>query len=141
MVYMSGTSRSRRTPAQRRLRFVVGTVVVACLIFGFASLPYDILREERARLYGEEVTSGLVLKVRSDKSPDFPGAKLIVQYKYIDPDGFAHIAEARLPDHLWRKYRPGSTIKVIYGRTQPSLVRVPDEVEPAFQVWLRDLMN
>lgn len=141
MVYMSGTDGAKRTRAQKIIRFVVGTVVVSCLIWAFASIPFDILREERARLYGEEVTTGVVLKVRSDESSEFPGAKLIVEYKYVDPDGFARIAEARMYDSEWQKYRPGRTIKIIFVRTRPEMSRIPGEVEPVFQVWLRDLMN
>ena len=41
----------------------------------------------------------------------------------------------------WAKYRPGHPIKVIFVRNRPDIVRLPGEVEPAFQVWLRDLMN
>jgi len=140
MVYLS-SSPVKRTPTQKILRFLTGSVVVSLIIWGLYAIPYDILREERARLYGENMTSGLILDVLTDPSPEFPGAKLIIKYKYVDPDGFARFAEARLPDNLWQKYRPGSTIKVIYGKTQPALVRVQDEVEPRFQIWLRELMQ
>lgn len=139
MVYLSNPV--KRTPLQRLVRLVFGSVVVGCLVWAFYSIPYDILREERARLYGEELTSGLVLAVSSDEAADMPEARLIVKYKYVDPDGYARIAFARLPNSLWQRYRPGATIEVIFVRTRPDLSRVPDEVEPAFQVWLRDLID
>ena len=137
---MSGTH-AKRTAAYRRLRIVLGTVVVSCLVWAFASLPYDVLREERARLYGEEATMGVVLKARSDTSPEHPDAGLVIEYKYVDPDGFARTAWARMPDSEWSKYRPGRPVKVVYVRNRPDIVRLPGEVEPAFQVWLRDLMD
>lgn len=139
MVYLSNPI--KRTPMQRFVRYFLGTIVIGCLVWAFYSIPYDILREERARLYGEELTSGLVLAVSSDETGGMPDARLIVEYKYVDPDGFARIASARLPNSMWQKYRPGKTVKVIYVRTRPDLARVPDEVEPSFQVWLRELMD
>ncbi|NDV20705.1 hypothetical protein GO013_14940 [Pseudodesulfovibrio sp. JC047] len=139
MIYVSHFK--KRTPQQRLFRCVLGTVIIGCLVWAFYSIPYDILREERARLFGEELTSGLVLAVSSDNAVDMPDTRLLVEYKYVDPDGFARVTTARLPNSLWTRYRPGSTIQVIFVRTRPDLVRVPDEVEPAFQVWLRELMN
>lgn len=140
MVYMSG-SQPKRTRAQKFFRFLAGVAVTGLVVWLLYLIPYDILREERARLFGEEVTSGEVLSVESDESPEFPGAKLIVEYRYVDPDGFARRAKARIPDNLWQRYRKGAVIKVIYGRTQPGLVRVPDEIEPAFQTWLRNVLH
>ncbi|MBG0791593.1 MAG: hypothetical protein H0S80_13970 [Desulfovibrionaceae bacterium] len=140
MIYLSGKY-AKRSPAQRRMRFVIGLAAVSCLVWAFASIPYDILREERARLYGEDVTVGVVLKAYADPSPDFPEAGLVVDYKYVDPDGLARTASARLPDSAWTRYRPGRTIKVVYVRNRPDISRLPDEAEPAFQVWLRRLMN
>lgn len=140
MVYLSSTP-IKRTPAQRLIRLVIGSVVVGLIIWGLVSIPYDILREERFRLFGEEITSGLVMTARSDDSGEHPGASLIIEYKYVDPDGYARRGEARLPDSLWQRHRPGATITVILVRGRSDMSRIPDEVEPAFQVWLRDLMD
>ncbi|BCS90112.1 DUF3592 domain-containing protein [Pseudodesulfovibrio sediminis] len=140
MVYLS-SSPIKRTRAQKILRLIVGVIAVSLILWALYSIPYDILREERARLYGEIVTSGQVLEVRTDVTPRYPEARLVIRYTYVDPDGFARFAEARIPDSQWQKFQPGAVIEVIYGRTQPALVRVPGEVEPRFQVWLRELIN
>ncbi|MCJ2165816.1 MULTISPECIES: hypothetical protein [unclassified Pseudodesulfovibrio] len=140
MVNLSSTP-FKRTPAQKLFRFIAGIVIVGLIIWGLVAIPYDILREERARLYGEEVTSGLVLTVRTEDAGEYPGANLIIEYKYVDPDGYARRTEARLPDSLWKQYRPGTRLKVILVRGRPDMARIPDEVEPGFQVWLRELMN
>jgi hypothetical protein len=139
MVYLSDPP--RRTPAQRMLRYLLGIGAVALIVWGLASLPYEILRAERSRLFGEEITSGLVLKVRTDENPDHPDASLVIEYKYVDPDGYARRAEARMPDSEWSRCRPGAVITVLLVRGRPDMARVPNEVEPAVQVWLRDLMN
>jgi hypothetical protein len=140
MVYLSGST-PRRSPARRLARILIGLAAVSLIVWGLASIPYDILRAERSRLFGEEVTSGLVLKLRTDEDPDHPHAKVVIEYTYVDPDGYARRAEARLPDSLWRQYRPGTVIRVLLVRGRPDVARIPDEVEPAFQVWLRNLMN
>jgi len=137
---MSGTH-AKHTSAWRRTRFVVGVVVVTALVWGFSSIPYDILREERARLYGEELTTGQVVEVDTVPEGAADGARIVITYRYVDPDGFARSAEARMPGHLWQRHRPGDVIKVIFVRTRPDVVRIPDEIEPAFQLWLRDVMD
>lgn len=139
MVFLTDTP--KRSPVQRLLRFFLGTVVVVGIAWGVVSLPYDILREERARLYGEKSTTGQVVSVQADESDSHPGARLLVEYHYVDPDGFSHTATARLPDNLWQRYRKGAVIRVIYVHNRPEIVRLPDEVEPSFQVWLRNLME
>lgn len=139
MVYLSDTP--RRTPAQRLLRVILGIAAVALIAWGLGSLPYDILRAERSRLFGEEVTSGLVLKVRTDADAGHPDASLVIEYKYVDPDGYARRAEARMPNSEWSRCRPGAVITVLLVRGRPDMARVPNEVEPAFQVWLRELMD
>ena len=140
MVYLSGST-PRRSPLQRAVRALIGVAAVGLIVWGLASIPYDILRAERARLYGEEATTGLVLRLRTDEDPAHPRARVVIEYTYADPDGFTRRAEARLPDSLWKRYRPGKVVKVLLVRGRPDLSRIPDEVEPAFQVWLRELMD
>jgi hypothetical protein len=140
MVYLSGSA-SRRSPRRRLARILIGTAAVSLIVWGLASIPYGILRAERSRLFGEDITTGLVLKLRTDEDPDHPRARVVIEYTYVDTDGYARRAEARLPDSLWRQYRPGKIIKVLLVKGRPDISRIPDEVEPAFQVWLRNLMN
>lgn len=140
MVYLSGAT-PKRTQTQRLIRILFGAAAVSLIIWGLAAIPYDVLRAERARLYGEEPSSGLVLRLRTNESADHPHARVVIDYTYVDRDGLARRAQARLPDNLWRRYRPGTVIPVLLVRGRPDLVRIRDEVEPAFQVWLRNLMN
>ena len=140
MVYLSG-AHPKRTRLVRLLRVLGGALSIAFIAWVLASLPYDILRAERSRLFGEEATTGLILTARTDENPDFPHANLVIVYKYVDPDGYARRAEARIPDSLWQHYQPGMIIKVLLTRGRPDMARTPDEVEPAFQIWLRNLMH
>lgn len=140
MVFMSGT-RPKRTPMQKLLRFAMGIISIATIIWGLYLIPYNILREERFRLFGEERTSGLVISVYTDEMAQDLGSRFVIEYKYVDMDGFARTTTAPLPRAIWQKYRPGSRIKVFYPHTQPNLARVPNEIEPRFQIWLRNRLQ
>ncbi len=140
MVFISGT-RVKRTPLQRLLRRILGAATIFAIIWAIYSVPYDILREERYRLFGENNTTGLVLLVRTNNAAQTPEERFVIEYKYVDPDGFARIASAPLPHDLWIKFRPGSRIEVIYARARPDLARVPNEIIPPFQAWLRKVLN
>lgn len=139
MVFIS--NKPKRTPGERIVRFLTGLVVVSALVWGFYSLPYDILREERARMYGEEISTAMVLEAVTDESGEYPDAKVLIRYKYVDHDGYSRTAVARIPNSMWGKYRTGMVVRVYLVSTRPDISRVEDEVEPAFQTWLRSVLN
>jgi len=128
----------KRTPAQRAIRYATGTLACALIIFILWLLPYDILREERYRIYGETRTSGMVLEMGADPTTDYP---FMIRYKYIDADGIAREAMAPLDRERWEEYRPGNSIDVFYIRSRPNIVRITGELEPPFQLWLRDILQ
>jgi len=129
-----------RTPAQKLVRKLIGVAAVALIIFAFWNMPYDILREERFRLYGETRTTGLVTEVRTEASQG-DSRTYFIDYKYIDRDGFAREAEASLPKSVWDKFHPGTRLDVLYVTGRPALSRVHGEIEPKFQIWLRSLLD
>lgn len=129
-----------RTPAQRLVRKLIGVIAVALIVFALWNVPYDILREERFRLYGETRTTGLVTEIRTETGSD-NSREYFIDYKYIDQDGFARVEVAPLPKKLWDKFRPGSRVEVLYVTGRPGLVRIPGEIEPKFQIWLRNLLD
>lgn len=138
MVFLIGNT-PERTPAQRVMRYVTGTLACALIVFVLWQLPYDILREERFRMYGEDTTTGIVLEVGADASGnDYP---FMIRYKFVDPDGYAREAEAPLPRELWEQYRPGSPIEVFYITSRAHISRVKGEIEPPFQLWLREKLQ
>ena len=122
------------------MRCLFGFAVTALIIFAISQIPYDILREERFRIFGETRTTGIVLEVRTDTLEDAE-KRFAILYKYVDNDGFAHQAIAPLQREIWERYRPGSRIEVVYAQSRPGLVRVHGEIEPKFQIWLRNLLH
>ncbi len=136
MVYFR--DKTPRTPGQKLARKLIGIITIALIVFVLSQIPYELLREERFRLYGETRTTGIVTDVYTANDH---GRYFIVGYKYIDQDGFAHTAQAPLPKAIWQKFGPGSRIEVFYASGQPQLARVRGELEPAFQIWLRRLLH
>lgn len=139
MVILSG-NRVRRTPSQRLLRMVIGIAAVALIAYALSMVPYDVLRAERFRMYGERLTTGMVTAVRTEAGTR-DGARFFVDYKYVDPDGLVRNGTARLPHQTWQRYRPGARIEVIYARQRPDLSRTRQEMEPSFQLWLRRMLR
>ena len=137
---MSGTH-TKRTPRQNFLRRSLGAITIIAIIWAFYSIPYDILREERFRVFGEERTTGLVLAVEADKTAPNPNDRFYIKYKYVDPDGFAHTTIAPLPHDIWQKFYPGSRVVVFYARSRTRLARIPGEIQPPFQIWLHNLLH
>lgn len=130
----------KRTPAIRLLRAAIGAAAVALIIWGVTIAPYDIMRAERFRIYGETRTFGIVTAVRTEAGTR-EGARFFIDYKYVDSDGLARHHSARLPHDLWLRYRPGSRVEVLFTRQRPDLARVPHEIEPPFQLWLRRMLD
>jgi hypothetical protein len=132
--------RVRRTPAQRMARILMGAAAVWLIIYGLSLIPYDILRAERLRIYGESSTAGIVTAMRTETATD-ESARFFADYKYVDSDGLARQGTARLPHAAWQRLRPGSRIEVLYTRQNPGLSRIRHEIEPPFQLWLRRMLH
>lgn len=138
MVFLKG-KQPHRTPAQKAVRYAIGAISCALIVFILWQIPYNILREERFRIYGETSTTGIILEVGADASGN--GYPFMIRYKYVDADGLAREASAPLPRELWEQYRPGSPIEVIYITSRAEIARVPGEIEPRFQLWLRSVLQ
>ncbi|QGY38749.1 hypothetical protein GM415_00865 [Pseudodesulfovibrio cashew] len=139
MVYFPGTH-PRRTPTQRAVRILIGIAACTLIVLALYAIPYDILREERFRIYGETSTTGVVLETSTEGNAA-PEHRFLLRYKYVDQDGIAREATAPLPREAWSRYRPGQPIEVIYIRSRPGYSRIQDEIEPPFQKWLRKALE
>ncbi|CCH48635.1 DUF3592 domain-containing protein [Pseudodesulfovibrio piezophilus] len=129
-----------RTPLERFGRKLFGLAAITLIIVALWNIPYNILREERFRLFGESMTTGVVTEIRSEQATS--GERLnFIEYKYVDNDGLARWGSARLPEATWKRFRPGSLLQVLYAKSRPDLARIQGEMEPPFQIWLRNLLR
>lgn len=134
-------ARKKRSPMHNAVRRTLGVLFIAAFLWGLALIPYDIFREERFRLYGEVKTVGLVTAVRTLGAGEDSLSRYGVEYAYVDRDGFARRAVAPMPRERWADLRPGSRVVVYFAKSQPGLSRIRGQVEPVFQVWLRDMLD
>ncbi|MDD3313333.1 hypothetical protein [Pseudodesulfovibrio sp.] len=134
------SSPRRRTPAARLARLLFGCAAVAAIVCILAQLPYGVLREERARIFGEVGTVGVVEAVRSEAVPN-SGMIFFIDYKYVDQDGLLRRSSSRVAAPAWRRFSPGSRVRVLYARSQPELARVPGQLFSPFQAWLRRVLE
>ena len=139
MVYLSG-SRPKRSPGVRLARIIIGILAVVAIVYGLSALPYDVLRVERYRLFGEVRTIGRVTALRTDVTRQ-EGLRYFIDYKYIDRDGLARQGTARIGRDLWIQFSTGDRLNVLFARSRPSLSRIPGEIETPFQHWLRRMLD
>lgn len=137
---MSGT-RPKRTPMQVFLRRTLGCIAIGAIVWALYSIPYDILRQERARAFGENRTTGLVLTVEKNDANQNSDNRYFITYKYIDPDAYAHVAAAPLPYDIWKKFAPGDRVIVFYAKNKPTLARISGQIHPPFQNWLIHILH
>lgn len=122
------------------MRYLFGTAMIALIIYGLSLIPYEILREERFRLFGEANAVGVVTKVMTRETAE-DDKRFVVTYSYVDQDGLPRQATAPVPEKLWKTYHKGSRVHVTYALSHPGLSRIKGEIEPPFQLWLRDVLD
>lgn len=136
---MSGNT-PKRTPLHQTMRYLFGIAMIALIIYGLSLIPYEILREERFRLFGEASAVGVVTEVMIRETAE-QEKRFVVTYSYVDQDGLPREASAPLPEKVWKSFHKGSRVRVTYALSHPGLSRIKDEIEPPFQLWLRNAIN
>jgi len=129
----------RRPFFARLSRLVFGCLAIGLVVWLLAQVPYEVLREERLRLFGEVRTTGMVEALRSESVPG-EGMRFFVAYKYVDQDGLLQRSESRIEPGVWRRFSPGDKLHVLYVRTRPDLSRVGGQIDQPFQMWLRGVL-
>ena len=142
---MLNPTRSRlhpESPARRISRWIIGLGFAAGFVWLLTQIPYAIIRQERFRMFGETRTMGLVL-AKKELPEGFRGARTrwLVGYQYLDKDGFLRQGTAFVPEPEWRALSQGDRVPVWFPDTKPALSRMEGEVEPAFQLWLRHMLE
>lgn len=128
-----------RPASVRIFRAAVGLAVTIAAIWLISLVPYEMLREERARAFGEIRTTGQVV---SKKIQEDDGEPLyLIKYKYFDLDGLRRTGMANMPQRWWKQFRRGSAVTVYFARSRPTLSRIRHMVEPKSQVWLRNWLR
>lgn len=97
------------------------------------SIPYQDIRVERVRAFGEAKAVGTV----TNKSFSAVNSKVYyLTYSFVGPQGFSRTRTAEVTEKLWKSYHNGDYIEVIYAKAAPEIARIKGEVEGDFITFL-----
>ncbi|SDK87273.1 hypothetical protein SAMN05660337_1524 [Maridesulfovibrio ferrireducens] len=99
-----------------------GALIFLCALF---LIPYQEIRIERIRAFGENKAVGIVIEKIDRK------VEQLIRYRFIDPLGQAQERVASISDKNWEKLSPGDNIVVYYAKAAPRISRVKNEKESA----------
>ncbi|WP_319761553.1 hypothetical protein [Maridesulfovibrio sp.] len=105
------------------------------VIVGYFFIPYQEIRLERIRAFGENKAIGIVIEKNSrigeynfkkgDKNSQ------TIRYRFIDPSGLPRERTATVEQSFWRRISQGDSVVVYYAKAAPGVSRVEHEVENA----------
>lgn len=126
---------------QKYLKTAITIFLAALFLWLLYRVPYQVLREERARAVGEISTQAVVLeKIKAVANPnDEKGTRYGLIYRYVDSDGFQHTRQGNFTKEFWNDLRPGDEIDVLYAKGDSTLARAVNEIEAPFQIWVRGI--
>ncbi len=124
---------------RKRMKRSLAILLSATFLWLLTQIPYDIIRQERIRAFGEEPAQALVVSKSASLEPE--GNKHQIIYRYIGPEGLSRQRKAEFDAPFWQSVRPGDSITVYYARGEPNLSRAHFEVEDSFRVWLRQTVR
>ncbi|SMF06560.1 hypothetical protein [Desulfovibrio gilichinskyi] len=118
------------SPVKKNL-LIVGAFLFLCALY---AIPYQEIRIERIRAFGESETVGTVIEKISvnhhelQSSAD-PKVEHFIRYQFIDPLGQTQEKIAGIPDRQWQALSGGDSIIVYYAKAAPRISRVKNEKE------------
>lgn len=110
-------------------------LLAATFLWMLTQIPYDIIRQERIRAFGETAAPAQV--VGKDLLRENGEARHLVSYRYHGPEGQQRRRTALFPAKAWNAMRIGQAITIYYATGEPNLSRASGEQEESFRVWLR----
>ncbi|WP_320169102.1 hypothetical protein [Maridesulfovibrio sp.] len=108
--------------------------LAACaVLLALFLVPYDDIRTERIRAFGEKSAVGTVIgKQRHAENSGSPGSSItdyLIRYRFVDPSGLPRNREARVDEDFWKEIVPGDSVVVHFAKAAPRVSRVEHEVE------------
>lgn len=116
---------------KNKIIFLIAVVLLVSLLF----IPYEEIRAERIRAFGENKAIGIVIDKSVRKEEQNKTNQLlqqyIVRYSFIDPSGLPRERAAIVEKAFWGKIILGDNIIVHYAKAQPGVSRLEHENESA----------
>ena len=117
----------------KKILLLVAAFIFLCALY---IIPYQEIRLERIRAFGENEAVGTVLeKIYKNPHANNPSndqqIKQLIRYRFIDPLGQPQERIASVSDMEWNKLSPGDNIIVYYAKAAPRISRIKNEKESA----------
>jgi len=120
------------SPIKKNL-LLVGAFLFLCALY---IIPYQEIRIERIRSFGENEAVGTVLeKIYKKPHANNPSndqlTEQLIRYRFIDTLGQPQERIASVSEMEWKKLSPGDNIIVYYAKAAPRISRIKNEKESA----------
>lgn len=122
---------TKHLPPFKKKMLIAGAFLFLCLLY---IIPYQEIRIERIRAFGESKTIGTVLEKISANHDELQSSNDLktehfIRYQFIDPLGRPQEKIASIPDRQWQNLSTGDSIIVYYAKAAPRISRVKNENE------------
>lgn len=114
---------------------IIQIVLTALFLTALWNIPYNEIRTERIRSFGEKKAIGMIT------AREVTGKKHInywLTYSFVDPLGICRKRSVAVSKKCWEKHLGGDSIKVIYPVAQPGLSRIKGEIESPFVIFMAE---
>lgn len=120
------------------VQFLLSIGLVGLTLYLLYTVPYQMLRQERVRAFGEVETTGVAIVLeKGNTTTKYETPWYTVTYKYVDGSGYTRTAKSVIKGNAWHRLQPGSKFKLWYAKQKPDLVRVEHQIESDMQIWIR----
>ncbi|WP_320009220.1 hypothetical protein [Maridesulfovibrio sp.] len=115
----------------RKIAFCAALLVIA----GYFFIPYQEIRLERIRAFGENKVIGIVIEKNSRigeyNYKQEKTKRYTVTYRFIDSSGIPRERTAVVKNNFWRRILRGDSVIVYYAKAAPEVSRIEHEKENA----------
>lgn len=115
----------------RRFHRAAALSLALLALLGLTLVPYQTIREERIRAFGEEPARAVIIAAEKREG------RFLLTYRYRGPEGAPRARQAEFAPDFWTAHPEGSIIEIYFAKGEPNLSRARFEREDTFRVWLR----
>ena len=123
------------SPTKSGIKSKIAMLAALMVIAGYFFIPYQEIRLERIRAFGEKKVIGIVIEKNSrigeHNSEKTKEERQTVRYRFIDPSGLPRERTAAVQSTYWMGISQGDSVVVYYAKAAPEVSRIEHEIENA----------
>ncbi|WP_419780534.1 hypothetical protein [Maridesulfovibrio sp.] len=123
------------SPTKSGIKSKIAMLAALMVIAGYFFIPYQEIRLERIRAFGEKKVIGIVIEKKSRRgehnSKQDHIERQTVKYRFVDNSGLPRERTATVKNNFWRRISRGDSVIVYYAKAAPEVSRIEHEKENA----------